>query len=65
MFTPAHALKEANESLATFEATYPEVVLASVNLYGEIHPTTGPTSTVDTSQNRRRSYQSPCPSLKR
>ena len=48
MVTHAHALQEADETLATFEAAYPEAVLASANLYGEVPPASEPASTVDT-----------------
>ena len=46
--THGHALQEADETLATFEAAYPEAVLASANLYGEVPPASEPASTVDT-----------------
>ena len=43
--TPAATLKEADEALITFEAAYPEAVLASANLYGEVPKGTEPGAT--------------------
>ena len=45
--TPANTLKEADDALVTFEAAYPEAVLASVSLYGKDPLATEPASTVD------------------
>ena len=45
--SPAATLKEADEALVTFEAAFPEAVLASVNLNSEDPPATEPASTID------------------
>ena len=43
--TPGQALKDANEALATFEASYPEVVRTADELLGEVQPLTEPPPT--------------------